>query len=140
MISLLLSWRKISSNFLLDSVVGSVPCVVVSTADAARELVQANDENLSSRLKMLGSGIMEEYKTMGSASSSGKLWHNLKRLSATELLSTKRVASYELGTRREELSNMMQVLLESSNRGEGINLKHWLFQTAANMITRMLVN
>jgi hypothetical protein len=76
---------------------------------------------------------------MGTAPSPGKLWHTLRRFSSKELLSVKRVASYE-GTRREELSNMMQVLLERSNGGEAIDLKHWLFQTAANVVTRMLIN
>ena len=70
---------------------------------------------------------------------SGKLWSNLRRFCANELLSTKRVASYE-GGRREELSNMMQVVLEASNRSEALNMRLWLFQTVANMMTRMLVN
>ena len=121
------------------SVLGSVPCVVVSTAEAARELFRANDEYLSSRPKMLSFGILTDYKTMGAAPSPGKLWHNLRKFTSTELLSPKRVASHE-GIRREELSNMMQLLLEASNKSEAINLKHWLFQTAANMATRTMVN
>ncbi|KAG0623062.1 hypothetical protein M758_3G146400 [Ceratodon purpureus] len=118
---------------------GSVPCVVVSTAEVARALVRASDEHLSSRPKLLSFSILTEFRTMGTAPSPGKLWHSLRKFSSSELLSVNRVASYE-GTRREELSNMMQVLLETSKRSEAVNLKFWLFQTAANLTTRMLVN
>jgi hypothetical protein len=130
-------WPKMFTSFAASS--GSVPCVVVSSAECARTLVRASDESLSLRPKMLSVQIVSEYKTMASAPSPGKLWHSLRRFSANELLSPKRVASYE-GIRIEELSNMMEVLLEASNQGEPINLKHWLFQTAANLMTRMLVN
>lgn len=116
-----------------------MPYVVVSTAEGARELFQANDEHLSSRPRMLSAEILTEYKTMAFAPSTEKQWSSLRRFSALELLSPKRVASYE-GTRREELSNMMRVLQETSNRGDALNLKHWLFQTATNMMTRMLMN
>ena len=124
---------------MLDFVVGSKPCVVVSTVESARELVRANDERLSSRPKTLNFQILTEYGTMGTAPSPGKLWHNLRKFCSNELLCAKRVASYE-GIRREELSNMMQVLLEISSRGEALDLKHWLFQTAANLMTRMVLN
>ena len=119
--------------------VGSVPCVVVSTAEVARALVRASDEHLSSRPKLLSFSILSENRTMATAPGPGKLWHSLRKFGSSELLSVNRVASYE-GSRREELSNMMQVLLETSNKGEAINLKFWLFQTAANLTTRMLVN
>ncbi|KAG0583545.1 hypothetical protein KC19_3G145500 [Ceratodon purpureus] len=118
---------------------GSVPCVVVSTAEVARALVRASDEHLLSRPKLLSFSILSENRTMGTAPGPGKLWHSLRKFGSSELLSVNRVASYE-GSRREELSNMMQVLLETSNKGEAINLKFWLFQTAANLTTRMLVN
>lgn len=136
-----LKFQHLASQFgpIMSLRLGSVPCVVVSTAEAARELFRANDEYLSSRPKMLSFGILTDYKTMGAAPSPGKLWHNLRKFTSTELLSPKRVASYE-GIRREELSNMMQLLLEASNKSEAINLKHWLFQTAANMATRTMVN
>lgn len=132
-------WAIISTDFLLVSAAGSVPYVVVSTAEAARELFKANDEHLSSRPKILSFSILTEYRTMAFAPNPGKLWHSLRRFAANELLSPKRVASYE-GIRKEELSNSMQALLETSNRGEAINLHYWLFQTSANLTTRMLVN
>ncbi|KAG0623065.1 hypothetical protein M758_3G146600 [Ceratodon purpureus] len=118
---------------------GSVPYVVVSTAEVARAFVRASDEYLSSRPRLLSFSILSENRTMATAPSPGKLWHSLRKFGSSELLFVNRVASYE-GTRREELRNMMQVLLETSTRGEAINLKFWLFQTAANLTTRMLVN
>ena len=127
------------SNFLIVSGAGSMPCVVVSTAEAVKELVRANDERLSDRPETLSFRIITDYKTIATAPSPGKLWHKLRSFSAKELLSSKRVASYE-GTRRDELSNMMHVLLEASDKGEALNVKQWLFKTVANSMTRMLVN
>lgn len=136
-----LNLQKLAFEFgpLVYLRLGSLPCVVVSTAEAAKTLVRADDEHLSSRPKLLSFDILTQYKTMATAPSPGKLWHALRRFSSKELLSVKRIASYE-GTRREELSNMMQVLLNRSNGGEAIDLKHWLFQTAANVVSRMLIN
>ncbi|KAG0558717.1 hypothetical protein KC19_10G048200 [Ceratodon purpureus] len=124
---------------LMSLRLGSMPCVVVSTAEAVKELVRANDERLSDRPETLSFRIITDYKTIATAPSPGKLWHKLRSFSAKELLSSKRVASYE-GTRRDELSNMMHVLLEASDKGEALNVKQWLFKTVANSMTRMLVN
>ena len=111
----------LNEYFLLIEIVGgSVPCVVVSTAESTWTLVRANDEYLnSSRPKMLTTEILDEVKTVATTPRPGELWHNLRRFSPNELISTKRVAVYEV-SRKGELSNMMQ---EAPNRGEAISLK-----------------
>ena len=125
-------------------VVGSMPCIVVSTAAAARELFRTNDAIFCGRPQkliwtILGGGSTE-YKSLGSAAPDGPYWPQLRKLCRTELFSHKRHASYET-VRTEEIHHMMKLLLEMSCNGETvINLKGWLYGVTVNNMTRMLVN
>lgn len=125
---------------ILFSIAGSVPCVVVSTAEAAKELFRGhNDECLISRPKMLGLEILSDnYQLMAYAPAPGKLWHSLRKFGSMELFSFKRVAFYR-SLREEELRHWIKFVLES-REGEAMNLKSCVFELAANMMTRMLVN
>ena len=125
-------------------VVGSMPCIVVSTAAAARELFQTNDAIFCGRptklIWTIFGGGSTEYKSVGSAAPDGPYWPQLRKLCRTELFSPKRHASYET-IRTEEIHYMMKLLLEMScHEGTIINLKVWLFGVTANNMTRMLVN
>ena len=121
-----------------------MPCIVVSTAAAARELFRTNDAIFCGRptkliWTILGGGSTE-YKSLGSAAPDGPYWPQLRKLCHTELFSPKRQASYET-VRIEEIQYMMKLLLEKSCNGDtGINLKVWLYGVTANNMTRMLVN
>ena len=98
-------------------VVGSMPCIVVSTAAAARELFRTNDAIFCGRPQkliwtILG-GDSTEYKSLTSAAPDGPYWPQLRKLCRTELFSRKRHASYET-VRTEEIHHMMKLLLEMS--------------------------
>ena len=136
-----------SDMILMDAyflwVVGSMPCIVISTAAAARELFRTNDAIFCGRPKKLFWTIFggsTEYKSIASAPPDGPYWPQLRKLCRTELFSPKRHASYET-IRTVEIHYMMKLLLEMScNEGTVINLKVWLFGVTANNLTRMLVN
>ena len=120
-------------------VLGSVPCVLLSTVEATKELFHDNDEKLLSRPKMLAFEIMSDNYTSMIFAQVGPLWSSLRKLATSELFSPRRVASYA-GMRAEELSNMMTLIQEKSEKGEPVNLKDWLYEVDANMMLRMLVN
>ena len=131
-------------NFYLW-VVGSMPCIVVSTAAAAKELFRTNDAIFCGRPKrliwtVLG-GDSTEYKSLGSAAPDGPYWPQLRKLCRLELFSPKRHASYET-VRTEEIHHMMKLLLEMSSNGDStvVNLKGWLYGVTINNMTRMLLN
>ena len=126
------------------SVVGSMPCIVVSTAAAASELFHTNDAIFYGRPKRLFwtiyGGGSTKCKSLVSASPDSPYWSQLRKLCRTELFSSKCHASYET-VRTEEIFYMMKLLLEKSCNGDTvINLKVWLYSMTANNMTRMLVN
>jgi hypothetical protein len=124
-------------------VVGSMPCIVVSSAAAARELFRTNDAIFCGRPQKLIWTVLAgstEYKSITSAAPDGPYWPQLRKLCRLELFSPKRHASYET-VRTEEIHHMMKLLLEMSSNGDTVvNLKLWLYGVTANNMTRMLVN
>ena len=122
-------------------VVGSQPCIVVSTAAVAKELFQLNDAVFSSRPRRLFLTVFlgtAEYKNLVGAPY-GPHWRQLRKLCNMELFSPRRQASYQK-MRTEEIHNMMRILLENSQSGKASNLKLWLYGATVNIMTRMLVN
>jgi hypothetical protein len=136
---------SVSTSFFLINIVnllvaGSRPCVVISTAAAVKEVFrQSNDAGFSNRPKGLFNEVFSDnYRTVVHAPY-GPYWRQLRRFSSSELLSPTTVASYR-GLREEELRNMMATPVEDSAKGEPINVKSWIFETNANIMTKMLVN
>lgn len=113
---------------------------MISTVAAAKEMFrQSNDANFSSRQKGVFTEIMsDKFKTPAHAPY-GPYWRQLRKFSSNELFSPKRHASF-LGARQEELRTMLKLLTEESAKGEAINLKSWLYDLSANVMTRMLFN
>lgn len=115
--------------------------MIISTAAAAKEVFQtgSNDLSFSSRPKGLFFEIVSDnYKTLV-VTPYGPYWRQLRKLSRSELFSPKRHNSYR-GVREEELKNMMALLLEKSQKGEPVNVKSWLYEVSANVMTKMLIN
>jgi hypothetical protein len=69
----------------------------------------------------------------------GPYWRQLRKIVKSELFSPQRHAS-SANAHAEEVSFMMQVLVDESRRGEAINLKSWLHGVTDNIMTQMLVN
>jgi len=113
--------------------------VIVSTAAAAKEVFQTHDVSFSSRPKGLYFEVISDnYKTLV-LTPYGPYWRQLRKFSSSELFSPKRHDSYR-GLREEELKNMMASLLEAAEKGEPVNVKSWLYECSANVMTRMLIN
>ncbi|XP_024380069.1 cytochrome P450 703A2 isoform X2 [Physcomitrium patens] len=116
---------------------GSVPCVVISTAAAAREFVLKNDADTAGRPQVVALAILEEDKTVASANP-GPYWNQLRKLCHDQLFSPKRLASYE-NARTEEIHHMARLLREDAKRGEVIDVRRWLQGVTCNYVTRMLL-
>ncbi|KAL6868168.1 hypothetical protein ACP4OV_015013 [Aristida adscensionis] len=95
---------------------GEVPTVVVSSREAAREVMKTHDAAFASRpltatLAVLTTGgrdiIFAPY---------GEHWRHLRRLAVTELLSARRVLSFR-AVREEEVAAMLRTVAASAGTG-----------------------
>lgn len=119
---------------------GQVPCLVVCTVAAAKDLFKTHDAAFSNRPKRLDHKIISgtTYKSLTSAPY-GPYWRQVRRVCNSELFSPALHVSHE-SVRREEIHSMMKVLLEAAQTGDAVNLQSWSTGVTANNITRMLIN
>ncbi|XP_010426318.1 PREDICTED: cytochrome P450 71A23 [Camelina sativa] len=113
---------------------GSVPVIIASTAEAARDILKTHDAVLSSRPR---SKIFEKllYKSRNMASAPyGEYWRQMKSVSVIHLLSNKMVRSYR-EVRQEEISLMMEKIRESGS--SPMNLSKILSSLTNDVICRV---
>jgi cytochrome P450 len=121
-----------------DDGLGSRPCIVVSTAEVAREVFQNHDAAFLNRPPALANEIITGYENIV-FSPHGPHWRHLRRICNTELFSSKSMAMLQRA-RTEEIHNMMRVLRDQSLKGDATNLKKWLYSVMCNNVTRMVFN
>jgi hypothetical protein len=91
---------------------GSVPTLVASSADAAREIMKTHDLIFANRPKSsLFEKLLYNYKDVASAPY-GEYWRQMKSLSVLHLLSNKRVQSFR-AVREEETFLVIEKIKQS---------------------------
>uniref|UniRef100_A0A0E0BVS5 Cytochrome P450 n=1 Tax=Oryza glumipatula TaxID=40148 RepID=A0A0E0BVS5_9ORYZ len=75
--------------------VGQVPVVVVTSKELARDILKTHDANFATRPKLVAGGIVAYDWTDILFSPSGDYWRKLRRLCIQEILSAKRILSFE---------------------------------------------
>ncbi|KAI8537517.1 hypothetical protein RHMOL_Rhmol09G0030000 [Rhododendron molle] len=113
---------------------GSFPIVVVSSPEMAKEILQTNDHNFASR-PALAAGKYTSYNFSNmSWSPNGPYWRQARRIYLKELLSQKRIDSYEY-IRAEERHALMSRLYALS--GKETVIREELVRFTLTNITRM---
>ncbi|KAF9597333.1 hypothetical protein IFM89_017236 [Coptis chinensis] len=124
---------------LIYLLLGSVPCVLASTAETAREFLKTHELSFSSR----PSSSAIDYLTYGSADFSfapyGPYWKFMKNIVMTELLGG-RTLDQLLNVRREEIRRFLMLMLRKSDAEETINVGGELITMANNVISRMMMS
>jgi cytochrome P450 len=117
---------------------GERPCLVVSTAAAAKEVFRTHDGTFSSRPRSLVLDVLTagSYRSLAVAPY-GHYWRQLRRLANTQLFSPATHASHE-SVRNGEVHNMMRLLVEETHNGSAIDLKRWLTGVTSNNMTMMI--
>ncbi|CAA0385017.1 unnamed protein product [Arabidopsis thaliana] len=113
---------------------GSVPVIVASTAEAARDVLKTHDRVFASRPR---SKIFEKllYKSRNMASAPyGEYWRQMKSVSVLHLLSNKMVRSFQ-DVRQEEITLMMETIRKSSSKP--VNLSKILSSLTNDVICRV---
>nr|QWK52395.1 cytochrome P450 71B28-2 [Isatis tinctoria] len=115
---------------------GFVPVVVISSRDAAEEVLKIHDLECCSRPETVGTRkISYNCKSIGFAPY-GEEWKAMRKLSVVELFSMKKLQSFTY-IREEENDLLVKKLSESASSQSLVNLKKTLFTLVASIVCRI---
>ncbi|ONK59299.1 uncharacterized protein A4U43_C08F5020 [Asparagus officinalis] len=115
---------------------GEINQVIVSSAEAAGEIMKAHDLNFCSRPQLVASTVMLYNNTDIGFSPYGSYWRQLRKICILELLSARRVKA-SFGIREEEISNMVKsISAASADHSAVINLSERIASLTDAIISR----
>lgn len=114
---------------------GNVPLLVVSSADAAREILKTHDPIFSNRPKSSVASGIYDCKDVA-FSPYGEYWRQVKSICVYQLLSNKKVQSFR-HVREEEISLMMEKIRQSCCEKSVINLGETFASLTNDIICRV---
>lgn len=115
---------------------GYVPLVVISSNQAAEEVLKTHDLDCCSRPETIASKtISYNFKDIGFAPY-GEEWRALRKLAVIELFSLKKFNSFRY-IREEENDLLVKKLSEASEKQSPVNLKKALFTLSASIVCRL---
>ncbi|WVY92173.1 hypothetical protein V8G54_037687 [Vigna mungo] len=104
---------------LMHLQLGEVSTIVISSPECAKEVMKAHDINFATRPKVLAIDVINYNCTNIAFAPYGDYWRELRKICALELLSLKRVNSYQ-PIREEEFFNLVKWI--DAQKGYPINL------------------
>ncbi|XP_010531534.1 PREDICTED: cytochrome P450 71B34-like [Tarenaya hassleriana] len=128
---------KLSRKYgpLLRVKLGFVPTVVVSSPEAARELLKTHDLHSCSRPALsIARRLSYDYADIG-FSPYNDYWREVRKICALELFSVKRVQSFRY-IREEEIESLVKTISHHSDSGKPVNLSEKLMSLAVAMMFR----
>ncbi|KAF2282240.1 hypothetical protein GH714_043881 [Hevea brasiliensis] len=115
---------------------GCKPIVVVSSAEAAKEVLKDHDLACCSRPQLSGAGRLSYNYSDVAFAPYGDYWRNMKKLIILELFSLKRVKSFQ-SLREGEIELFINSISESAASATPVNLTEKLFTLTANITFKM---
>ncbi|XP_042488517.1 cytochrome P450 71A1-like [Macadamia integrifolia] len=131
------SLRALSHKYgpLMLMQLGSSPTVVVSSAEVLEEMIKSHDVVFSSKPKMaVGEKLFYEWSNIGFAPY-GEYWRQVRKFCALELLSVKRVQSFNF-VREEEVDILIKKINHCCQMGKSVNITDLLLIVSNNLISR----
>nr|ACB56919.1 flavone synthase II [Pilosella officinarum] len=134
------SFHNLSTRYgpLIHLRLGSVPCVVASTPDLARDFLKTNELAFSSRKHSLAIDHIT-YGVAFAFAPYGPYWKFIKKLSTVELLGNQNLGHF-LPIRTQEIHELLHTLMEKSKRKESVNLTEELLKLTNNVICQMMMS
>ncbi|XVE61226.1 hypothetical protein DITRI_Ditri06bG0022500 [Diplodiscus trichospermus] len=124
---------------LMHILLGSVPCVVASSPEMAKEFLKTHESSFSNRPKTAA----VDYLTYGSADFSfapyGPYWKFMKKICMSELLSGRMLDQF-LPVRCEELRRFLQLMIKKANASEKVDVGGELVRLTNNIVSRMTMS
>ncbi|CAK9159321.1 unnamed protein product [Ilex paraguariensis] len=133
--------HKLSKRFgpLIHIYLGSVPCIVVSSPEIAKEVLKTQESSFSNRPKIAA----VDYLTYGSQDFSfapyGPYWKFMKKLCISELLGG-RTLDLLHPVRCDEIQRFIEFLSKKARAGEEVDVGGELIRVTNNVISRMLMS
>jgi cytochrome P450 len=126
--------QKHGPVFLLH--LGQAPVLVVTSPDAAREIMKTHDQIFSSRTKATVTSILLYGCKDMAFTPYGEYWRQVKSIGVLNLLSNKRVQSYTT-VREEETRVMVDKIREASNNNQVINMTDLFSSLTNDVVSRV---
>lgn len=132
--------RAISEKYgpLMLLRLGNVPTLVVSSVEMAQEVLKIHDITFSGRPPTKAAKQLLYNCNNITFSPYSEYWRQAKKICVLELLSAKRVSSFQW-IREEEVAQMMEKISQSCSRMETINLTELLLSLTSGIIARTTI-
>ncbi|RVX04744.1 Cytochrome P450 71D10 [Vitis vinifera] len=98
---------------LMSLQLGEISTLIISSPEMAKQILKTHDINFAQRASFLATNIVSYHSTDIIFSPYGNYWRQLRKICVVELLTSKRVKSFQL-IREEELSNLITTLASCS--------------------------
>ena len=131
------SFRDMSRKYgpVMTLELGEVLTFVVSSVEAAREVLQINELAFAQRPTTIGVEVMSSDHPGLISAPYGEYWRQMRKICVMELLSAKRVQSFR-SVREEESWRLIDTISSSSHGQVPINLTKMIFSVANAIIAR----
>ncbi|KAJ7976844.1 Cytochrome P450 [Quillaja saponaria] len=136
-----LAFHKLSNRYgpIFQLYLGSLPCVVVSSSEIAKEILKTNEISFADRK----ANTAVSYLTYGSSDFGfapyGAYWKFIKKLCMSELLNG-RMLDQLLPIRQEEINRLLQMIQMNAESGEAVDISGELVRLSSSIITRMSIS
>ncbi|KAK9903836.1 hypothetical protein M0R45_000876 [Rubus argutus] len=116
---------------------GRMPILVISSAEAAKQVLKDNDVRCCSRPASSGSRILTYNYLDLVFSPYGEYWRRIRKICVLEIFSVRRVESYR-SIREEEVVKMINSISDHSASSSSVNLTEKLFAFMASITFRIV--
>ncbi|CAK8543311.1 unnamed protein product [Lathyrus sativus] len=134
-------FHKLSTKYgpIIHLSLGSIPCVVASSPESAKEFLKTHENYFSNRPQ--SSAV--DYLTYGSQDFSfspyGPYWKFMKKICMSELLSGITLTRL-LPVRKQETKRFVDFLLKKGKENEAIDVAKELLRMSNNVVSRMIMS
>ena len=125
--------RKYGPVLLLH--LGRKPVVIISSAEAAREVLKVNDLACCSRPPIAGAGRLSYNHLDVAFSPYSEYWREMRKICVLELFSVKRVKSFRF-VREDEVASLTDSISKSSSSASPVNVTEKIFSLTGSIIFR----
>ncbi|OIW18316.1 hypothetical protein TanjilG_31456 [Lupinus angustifolius] len=114
---------------------GQIQTLVISSSDVAREIFKSHDAVFSNRPTVTGSDIFLYGSKDVAFAPYGDEWRQKRKILVLELLSMKRVQSFQ-PIREEEVGEMLHAIRDACRKSSTVNLTEMLIAASNNLNSR----